>query len=93
MRKNKNRLMKGLLYGLVVCGVIVISLRLYSMYTICISPDSFFEPNLPREDLILVTGLRYSLLYPSYCTESVYHLRSGVESGKFISKAHTVSNS
>lgn len=56
MRKNKNRLMKGLLYGLVVCGVIVISLRLYSMYTICISPDSFFEPNLPREDLILVTG-------------------------------------
>lgn len=43
MRKNKNRLMKGLLYGLVVCGVIVISLRLYSMYTICISPDSLFE--------------------------------------------------
>lgn len=56
MRKNKNRLMKILLYCLVVCGIIVISLRLYTIYTICISPDSFFEPNLPREELILVTG-------------------------------------
>lgn len=56
MRKNKNRLMKILLYCLVVCGIIIISLRLYTIYTICISPDSFFEPNLPREELILVTG-------------------------------------
>ena len=48
--------MKILLYCLVVCGIIVISLRLYTIYTICISPDSFFEPNLPREELILVTG-------------------------------------
>lgn len=153
MRKNKNRLMKILLYCLVVCGIIVISLRLYTIYTICISPDSFFEPNLPREELILVTGkslsnvlmsveltsdkaaalleasrftcrdytncyfsscpthlpeklysstfsgeydnlvtgLRYSLLYSSYCAGTVYHLRSGFESGKFISEAHTVS--
>ena len=51
MRKNKNRLMKILLYCLVVCGIIVISLRLYTIYTICISPDSFFEPNLPRVEL------------------------------------------
>ena len=37
MRKNKNRLMKVLLYCLVVCGIIIISLRLYTIYTICIA--------------------------------------------------------
>lgn len=56
MRKNKNRLMKVLLYCLVVCGIIIISLRLYTIYTICISPESCFEPNLPREQIIQVTG-------------------------------------
>ena len=39
----------------------------------------------------LVTGLRYSLLYSSYYTGTVYHLCSGFESGKFIPEAHTVS--
>lgn len=66
MRNHKDQLKKALLYFLAGCGIIMVLLRLYTIFTICISPAASFEPQLPREDIIRITGSNLSNILMSY---------------------------